>query len=68
VQKVLIAGRGGAADGAVADSDLGAHRRYGALRGRLVLVRPDGYIAGTAPLERPESLEGYLHRLGGGAR
>ncbi|MBV9416848.1 MAG: FAD-dependent monooxygenase [Solirubrobacterales bacterium] len=60
VRTVLIARDAGAADGAVRDAALRAHRRYGALRGRLVLVRPDGYVARTAPLGRPEVLERYL--------
>jgi hypothetical protein len=40
-----------------------AHQRYHALAGRLLLVRPDGYIAATAPLSRPEDLENYLWRV-----
>lgn len=47
------------------DPELRAHRRYGALGGRLVLVRPDGYVARVAPLTRPEVLERYLGALVG---
>jgi hypothetical protein len=47
----------------ITDVDLRAHRRYGALNGRLLLVRPDGYLARHAPLSRPDVLEAYLERL-----
>jgi 2-polyprenyl-6-methoxyphenol hydroxylase-like FAD-dependent oxidoreductase len=47
----------------VADPDLRAHRRYRARHGRLVLVRPDGYVACTAPLTEPVALERYLTGL-----
>jgi hypothetical protein len=47
----------------VADPGLRAHRRYGALDGQLLLVRPDGYLAARAPLGRPDIPERYLHRL-----
>jgi 2-polyprenyl-6-methoxyphenol hydroxylase-like FAD-dependent oxidoreductase len=60
VRTIVVGGRGGT----VADPELRAHRRYGALSGRLVLVRPDGYVAGTAPLDRPDAFEPYLERLG----
>ena len=60
VRAVTVGGRAGT----VADPELRAHRRYGALSGRLVLVRPDGYIAGMAPLDRPDAFEPYLRRLG----
>jgi FAD binding domain len=58
VRAIRIDDRGG-----VADPVLRAHRRYGALGGRLLLVRPDGYIAATALLSRPEDLENYLRRV-----
>jgi len=51
------------APGDVSDPDLRAHRRYGALGGRLLLVRPDGYLARQAPLSRPDVLEDYLEQL-----
>jgi pimeloyl-ACP methyl ester carboxylesterase len=47
----------------VTDPQLRAHRRYGALRGQLFLVRPDGYLACRAPLNRPDIPERYLDRL-----
>ena len=58
VHTIRIDDRGGAGD-----PGLRAHRRYDALAGRLLLVRPDGYIAATAPLSRPEDLENYLRRV-----
>jgi 2-polyprenyl-6-methoxyphenol hydroxylase-like FAD-dependent oxidoreductase len=48
---------------AVTDPGLRAHRRYGALGGRLLLVRPDGYLAADAPLDRPDIPESYLQRV-----
>jgi hypothetical protein len=48
---------------AVIDPDLRAHRRYRALRGQLVLVRPDGYVACHAPLTRPDIPARYLRDL-----
>jgi len=48
---------------AVTDPDLRAHHRYGARNGRLVLVRPDGYLARQASLDRPDILESYLERF-----
>lgn len=48
----------------VADPDLRAHRRYGALAGQLLLVRPDGHLACRAPLDRPDMIEEYLRRVG----
>jgi 2-polyprenyl-6-methoxyphenol hydroxylase-like FAD-dependent oxidoreductase len=59
-------GRGPGGEG-VTDPELRAHRRYGAVRGRLLLVRPDGYLARQAPLSRPDVLEAYLERLTGRA-
>jgi 2-polyprenyl-6-methoxyphenol hydroxylase-like FAD-dependent oxidoreductase len=47
----------------VADPGLRAHRRYDALAGQLLLVRPDGYLASRAPLNRPDLLEPYLGRV-----
>jgi hypothetical protein len=52
-------------DGVVGDPELLAHRRYGALSGRLLLVRPDGYLACSAPLSRPDVVERYLEMLTG---
>ncbi len=51
------------APGNICDPELCAHRRYGALKGRLLLVRPDGYLARHAPLNRPDLVEVYLERL-----
>jgi 2-polyprenyl-6-methoxyphenol hydroxylase-like FAD-dependent oxidoreductase len=48
---------------AVSDPDLRAHRRYHAPHGRLLLVRPDGYLACHAPLARPGIPERYLLQL-----
>ena len=62
---VVIDARDGMLDGVVGDPALRAHRRYGALAGRLVLVRPDGYVACSAPLSRPDFLERYLETLSG---
>ena len=47
----------------VGDPGLRAHRRYGALTGQLLLVRPDGYLASRAPLDRPDIPGRYLGRL-----
>jgi 2-polyprenyl-6-methoxyphenol hydroxylase-like FAD-dependent oxidoreductase len=55
-------GRGSPTD-EVADPELRAHRRYGALNGRLLLVRPDGYLARQAPLSQPGTLNAYLEQL-----
>jgi len=62
----------GRSPNAVADPHLAAHRRYRARRGQLLLVRPDGYLARRAPLNRPDIPERYLisnaavrRRLGG---
>ena len=49
--------------GCVIDPRLRAHRRYGARMGRLLLVRPDGYVACTAPLNRPDISERYVRQL-----
>jgi 2-polyprenyl-6-methoxyphenol hydroxylase-like FAD-dependent oxidoreductase len=55
---------GGARCGAdVIDPGFSAHRRYGMRRGGFVLIRPDGYVACRAPLNRPDIPEGYLQRL-----
>jgi hypothetical protein len=48
---------------AIADPRLDAHHRYRALRGQLLLVRPDGHLACRAPLERPDIPERYLQQL-----
>ena len=64
VQSITICGPTGSADPhAISDPDLHAHRRYHALRGQLLLVRPDGYLACHAPLGRPDIPERYLQRL-----
>jgi 2-polyprenyl-6-methoxyphenol hydroxylase-like FAD-dependent oxidoreductase len=63
---VVIDARAGALDGVVGDPGLCAHRRYGARDGWLVLVRPDGYVACSAPTSRPDVLERYLETLIGG--
>jgi 2-polyprenyl-6-methoxyphenol hydroxylase-like FAD-dependent oxidoreductase len=63
---VVIAPPDGAPDGAVGDPELRAHRRYRALGGRLILVRPDGYVACSAPPSHPEVIERYLEALTGG--
>ncbi len=61
---IVIDGPAGPCDSqAVSDPDLRAHRRYGALHGRLLLVRPDGYVACQSPLNRPDIPERYLLRL-----
>ena len=51
--------------GDIHDPDLRAHRRYGALKGRLLLVRPDGYLARQAPLGDADILDAYLHQVAG---
>jgi 2-polyprenyl-6-methoxyphenol hydroxylase-like FAD-dependent oxidoreductase len=38
-------------------------RRHRRLLGRLVLVRPDGYVACVAPQHRPDIPERYMHNL-----
>jgi 2-polyprenyl-6-methoxyphenol hydroxylase-like FAD-dependent oxidoreductase len=47
----------------IVDPGLRAHRRYGAMSGRLLLVRPDGHLAADAPLNRPDIPESYLQRV-----
>ena len=64
IQSIAICGPTGSHDPhAISDPDLDAHRRYHALRGQLLLVRPDGYLACRAPLGRPDIPERYLQRL-----
>jgi hypothetical protein len=65
IMRTITINGGGEAAAAedITDVDLRAHRRYGALNGRLLLVRPDGYLARHAPLSRPDVLEAYLERL-----
>ena len=63
MQTIIVNGDNDVAEGALRDPALQAHRRYGALRGRLVLVRPDGYVACTALLGQPEVLERYLRAV-----
>jgi 2-polyprenyl-6-methoxyphenol hydroxylase-like FAD-dependent oxidoreductase len=66
VQMIRICGPGGSPDPtAVSDPEVRAHRRYHALGGQLLLVRPDGYVACRAPLNRPDIPEHYLTRLTG---
>lgn len=68
LQTFLVTGPTTSSDpNAVNDPDLRAHRRYAALGGRLLLVRPDGYLAAEAPLDRPEIVERYLLKLTHGA-
>jgi 2-polyprenyl-6-methoxyphenol hydroxylase-like FAD-dependent oxidoreductase len=64
MRSVLISGEDGSAGlNAVVDPGLRAHRRYGAIGGRLLLVRPDGHLAADAPLARPDIPEDYLQRV-----
>jgi 2-polyprenyl-6-methoxyphenol hydroxylase-like FAD-dependent oxidoreductase len=64
MQSIAVCGPTGAHDPhAISDPDLHAHRRYHALQGQLLLVRPDGYLACRAPLGRPDIPERYLQRL-----
>ncbi len=64
VQTITINGRTESRDAQVVSGpNLRAHRRYGALHGRLLLVRPDGYLACHAPLNRPDIPERYLQQL-----
>jgi 2-polyprenyl-6-methoxyphenol hydroxylase-like FAD-dependent oxidoreductase len=51
----------------IADPNLAAHRRYQARKGQLLLIRPDGYLAKRAPLNRPDIPARYLLRLTHGA-
>jgi hypothetical protein len=68
VNSVTVAGPfNGRGPKAVADPHLAAHRRYRAPRGQLMLVRPDGYLARRAPLNRPDIPERYLRQLIDGA-
>jgi hypothetical protein len=62
VRTVVIGETPLAAD-SVADPGLRAHRRFGAVHGQLLLVRPDGYLAARAPLSRPDIPGRYLQRL-----
>jgi 2-polyprenyl-6-methoxyphenol hydroxylase-like FAD-dependent oxidoreductase len=59
----IVAAAAGQDSRTITDPHLQAHRRYGALRGALLLVRPDGYLACRSPLNRPEVPERYLRRL-----
>ncbi|MGO9976425.1 MAG: hypothetical protein ACLP01_27190 [Solirubrobacteraceae bacterium] len=47
--------------GWVADPSRRAHHRYDALHGRLLLVRPDGHIAASAPLTTPEIVDRWMN-------
>jgi 2-polyprenyl-6-methoxyphenol hydroxylase-like FAD-dependent oxidoreductase len=46
-----------------ADPNFRAHDRYRARAGKLLLVRPDGYLAACTRLQRPERIEQYLVKL-----
>jgi hypothetical protein len=64
LETVLVTGSSDSSNPyAVIDPDLRAHRRYAALTGWLLLVRPDGYLAADSPLEEPEIVERYLRKL-----
>ena len=67
VERSATASKGAAKVGGLAikpERDLArAHRRYHALGGQLMLVRPDGYLASRAPLDRPGIAERYLQQL-----
>ena len=64
VHTITINGAGTSSPaGEVADPYLRAHRRYGALNGRLLLVRPDGYLARQAPISQTRVIEAYLEQL-----
>jgi hypothetical protein len=45
------------------DPNLRVHDRYRATAGKLLLVRPDGYLAAGARLQQPETIERYLLKL-----
>jgi 2-polyprenyl-6-methoxyphenol hydroxylase-like FAD-dependent oxidoreductase len=45
------------------DPNLRAHDRYRARAGKLLLVRPDGYLAAGARLQQPDAIERYLLKL-----
>jgi 2-polyprenyl-6-methoxyphenol hydroxylase-like FAD-dependent oxidoreductase len=49
------------------DPNLRTHDRYRARAGKLLLVRPDGYIAAAAGLGEPEAIDRYLLKLTVGA-
>ncbi len=64
VHMIPINGGGGSHDPqAVSDPELRAHRRYNAVGGQLLLVRPDGYLACRAALNRADIPEQYLQKL-----
>lgn len=64
VQVIVISGRNVSHEShVVSDPDLRAHRRYDAPGGQLLLVRPDGYLACRAPLNRADIHEQYLQKL-----
>ena len=64
VQTIIISPRSGPRHpDAVSDPHSAAHRRYDAHHGRLLLVRPDGYLACTAPLARAVTVEQYLQGI-----
>ena len=64
VQLITITPPAGSRDPfAVSDPHLAAHRRCHAHHGRLLLVRPDGYLVSHGPLNRPDIPEQYLLQL-----
>jgi hypothetical protein len=64
VQIVTVRGPAGELDrNVVGDPHLNAHRRYHAQHGALLLVRPDGYIACHASLNRADIPQRYLQEL-----
>jgi len=64
LQLVLLTPQGlGDHPNSFTDPSLRAHDRYRARAGKLLLVRPDGYLAAVGRLEKPEALEQYLLEL-----
>jgi len=66
VVQTIVIGEEPLDSGSVGDPGLRAHRRYDALDGQLLLVRPDGYLAIRGPLNSPDVPERYLRRLDAG--
>jgi hypothetical protein len=60
---IIYGGAERGAPGDISDPELRAHRRFGAPSGKLLLLRPDGYLACQAPLSRPQVLDAYLRRV-----
>lgn len=68
VRVLTITTDAGSSGGCVAaDPELRAHRRYRALTGQLLLIRPDGHLACRASLDRADIPERYLERLTSGS-